>query len=201
MSADAVLVLRCQEDDIEAFDEIVARYKDGIYNYIWRMVSNRDDAEDLTQEVFLRAFTSIKRFRSEANLRTWLYKIANNICIDRYRRMGLERRLFTRLEKDSDDSGCVETMEIPDGTYDPQALYDRTETIDEIYKALDKLPQKLRMAVLLYDLEGLTYEEITEVMDCPMGTVKSRIFKGRMQLRELLAGNKNKKMVTQDKDR
>lgn len=186
LSADAVLALRCQEGDCEAFDEIVAHYKDGIYNYIWRMISNRDDVEDLTQEVFVRAYSSIKKFRSEANLRTWLYKIASNLCIDKYRRSGLEKRLFTSMEKDSDDGEVCTTADLPDDTYDPQLLYERREIQQEVHKALAKLPEKLRAAILLCDLEGLSYEEIAEALNCPMGTVKSRIFKARVQLRKLL---------------
>lgn len=186
LSADAVLVLRCQEDDCEAFDEIVARYKDGIYNYIWRMISNRDDAEDLAQEVFVRAYSSIKRFKSESNLRTWLYKIASNLCIDKYRRSGLEKRIFTSMETESDDGEGQVTREIPDDAYDPQLLYQTEEIKQQVHIAISKLPEKLRAAVLLYDLEGMSYEEISEALGCPMGTVKSRLFKARIQLRTLL---------------
>jgi len=194
LSADAVLVLRCQEDDCEAFDEIVARYKDGIYNYIWRMISNRDDAEDLAQEVFVKAYASIKKFKSESNLRTWLYKIASNLCIDKYRRSGLEKRIFTSMETDSDDGEGQVTREIPDTKCDPQLLYQTEETKQYVHAAIDKLPEKLKAAILLYDLEGMSYEEVSEALNCPIGTVKSRLFKARMQLRILLApyANNNK---------
>lgn len=186
LSADAVLVLRCQEDDYEAFDEIVARYKDGIYNYIWRMISNREDVEDLAQEVFVRAFAAIKSFRSESNLHTWLYRIAMNLCVDKYRRDGLEKRLITPLEREQLDGGQTASPDVPDGTYDPQRVCERVELQVEVQKALSKLPEKLRAAILLYDLEGMSYEEIAEALGCPVGTVKSRLFNARMQLRDLL---------------
>lgn len=186
LSADAVLVLRCQKDDCEAFDEIVARYKDGIYNYIWRMISNRDDVEDLTQEVFVRAFASIKSFRRESNLRTWLYRIATNLCVDRYRRAGLEKQILIPLEREDQDDDQSRSVEFPDSSYDPQRIYEQTELQMEVHRALIKLPDKLRSAILLYDLEGMSYEEIAETVGCPVGTVKSRLFNGRMQLRELL---------------
>jgi len=186
LSADAVCVQRCQEDDSAAFDEIVARYKDGIYNYIWRMISNRDDVEDLTMEVFVRAFASIGTFRREANLRTWLYKIATNLCVDKYRRNGLEKQYFVPLERETEDGKGSEPMELPDSTYDPQRIYDRSELQAEVQKALLKLPEKLRAPILMYDMEGMAYDEIAEALGCPMGTVKSRIFNGRAQLRTLL---------------
>lgn len=187
VSADAVLALRCQEGDCEAFDEIVARYKDGIFNYVRRMVSNRDDADDLAQEVFVRALTGIKSFRRESNLRTWLYRIAMNLCVDRYRRAGLERQLFTPPHQSrEDDEGAAAQYDMPDSSRDPQRVFENTELRAEIEKALGRLPEKLRSAVLLFDIEGLSYEEIADAMGCPIGTVKSRIFNARMQLRELL---------------
>lgn len=184
-SADTVLVLRCQEDDGEAFDEIVAHYKDGIYNYIWRMISNLDDVEDLTQEVFVRAFTSIKSFRGESNLRTWLYKIATNLCVDKYRRAGLEKRLLIPLDRESGDDE-PSGFEVPDGTYDPERAYERSELQIEVQKALSRLPEKLRAAILLCDIEGMTYEDIAGAIGCPLGTVKSRLFNARLRLRDLL---------------
>ena len=186
LNADAVLVMRCQEDDCEAFDEIVTRYKDGIYNYVWRMVSNREDAEDLAQEVFVRAFAAIKTFRREANLRTWLYKIASNLCVDRYRRAGLEKQWIIPLERQQNDS--VRPIDIPDHSSDPRRSFERSELQAEVKKALLKLPEKLRSAIILFDIEGLSYEEIADAMGCPIGTVKSRIFNARMKLRGLLKG-------------
>jgi len=186
LNADAVLVMRCQEDDCEAFDEIVTRYKDGIYNYVWRMVSNREDAEDLAQEVFVRAFAAIKTFRREANLRTWLYKIASNLCVDRYRRAGLEKQWMVPLERQQNDS--VRPIDIPDHSSDPRRCFERSELQAEVKKALLKLPEKLRSAIILFDIEGLSYEEIADAMGCPIGTVKSRIFNARMKLRGLLKG-------------
>ena len=186
LSADAVLVLRCQEDDYEAFDEIVARYKDGIYNYIWRMISNRDDVEDLAQEVFVRAFAAIRTYRRESNLHTWLYRIATNLCVDKYRRDGLERRLIAPLEWEELGSEQPKDTDLPDSTYDPQRVCERIELQAEVQKALSKLPEKLRAAILLYDLEGMSYEETAEALGCPVGTVKSRLFNARMQLRDIL---------------
>lgn len=186
LTADTVLVLRCQEDDTDAFDEIVARYKDGIYNYIWRMISHREDAEDLTQEVFMRAFASIKMFRRESNLRTWLYRIASNLCVDRYRRRKLEKQWIAPLEVKREADEPSETIEMPDSRHDPQRNFARSELQSEVQKALLRLPDKLRSAIVLYDVEGLSYEEIALVVECPIGTVKSRIYHARLRLKGYL---------------
>jgi RNA polymerase sigma-70 factor (ECF subfamily) len=184
-TVDAVLVRRCQDGDYAAFDEIVARYKDGVYNYIWRMISDRDDVDDLAQEVFVRAFGSIKKFRQESNLRTWLYRIASNICIDKYRRSGPEKALKVPLEREMGDDSW-EPIELPDSSFDPSRMFDQTELRKEIDNALLRLPEKLRSVIVLYDIEGMAYDEIAETLDCPLGTVKSRLFKARMQLRGML---------------
>lgn len=184
ISADAVLVLRCQEGDVEAFDEIVARYKDGIYNYIGRMISNRDEVDDLAQEVFVRAYAGLRSFRQDSNLRTWLYRIANNLCIDKYRRAGIEKKLIVPIERE-DEQGARE-IDLPDRTYDPQVVCERAELQAQVQKALSRLPDKLRTTILLYDMEGLSYEEIAETLRVPVGTVKSRLFNARMQLRNWL---------------
>lgn len=184
-NTDTVLVLRCQEDDSDAFDEIVARYKDGIYNYVRRMISDRDDVDDITQEVFVRAFVSIKSFRREANLRAWLFRIASNLCVDKYRRRGTERRIFTTLERENGDESS-QTADIRDDTFEPARICERAELQSEIQRALWRLPDKLRATILLYDMEGMSYDEIAETIGCPIGTVKSRLFNARMRLRRML---------------
>ena len=181
-SADTVLVMECQEGKYEAFDEIVTRYKDGIYNYVRRMISNPEDVEDLAQEVFVRAFSSIKKFRRESNLRTWLYRIATNLCVDKYRRWGLEKKILTPIERDEEN----EYAEPAERNSDPLRACERKELQAVVKDALVKLPDKLRAVVLLYDMEGMSYSEIAETLRCPVGTVKSRLFKARMELRGLL---------------
>jgi RNA polymerase sigma-70 factor (ECF subfamily) len=150
------------------------------------MVANRDDADDLAQDVFVRALVGIKSFRRESNLRTWLYRIAANLCVDRYRRSGLEKQLFMPPHQSREDDDLPAQSDPPDSSYDPQRVFENTELRGEIERALGRLPEKLRSSVLLFDIEGLSYEEIAEAMGCPIGTVKSRIFNARMQLRELL---------------
>ncbi len=187
MHADTALVLRAQANDRAAFNEIVLRYKAKVYNYIFRMVHSALDAEDLTQETFVRAYLSIRSFQSRSSLNTWLFRIATNLCIDFSRKNRRVQGMTTSLSQEGEeDSGDVE-REIPDSAYDPQRLLMNTELGNKLNEALMELPIKLRTVVLMYDIEGLPYEEIANVLSCPLGTVKSRLFNARGVLRTKLA--------------
>lgn len=184
---DRSLVERCRVNDEAAFNEVVARYKTKLYNYIYRMTGSSDDAEDLTQEVFIRMYTSIDSFRSQSSLNTWLFRIASNLCIDRFRR-GKNRTASFSLDDPIGDGDGETTHEVADRTYEPQRLLENEEMAEQIQLALVGLPEKLRATLLLHDIEGLPYEEIAQVVGCPLGTVKSRLFNARMQLRQRLSG-------------
>jgi RNA polymerase sigma-70 factor (ECF subfamily) len=186
MHADTALVLRAQANDRAAFNEIVLRYKGKVYNYISRMIHNALDAEDLTQETFVRAYLSIRSFQSRASLNTWLFRIATNLCIDYSRKQKTHVQTASLSHEDEED-GAETQREIPDQAFDPQRLLLNKELGHCLETALRELPDKLRTAVLLYDIEGLSYEEIAAIVDCPLGTVKSRIFNARAALREKLA--------------
>ncbi|MDX1931686.1 MAG: sigma-70 family RNA polymerase sigma factor [Capsulimonadales bacterium] len=186
-NSDAALISRCQKADLAAFNEIVARYKGKIYNYLYRMTGNAEDAEDLTQEVFVRMYTSIGTFRAESSLSTWLFRIAGNLCVDSFRRgrkRGLVHSLDAPLTPDDEESGA--TRDVPDWSQAPETVIGRKELASQIQEALGKLPPKLRSAIILHDIEGLAYDEIAAAESIPLGTVKSRIFNGRVALREHL---------------
>lgn len=186
--SDTSLINRCQKADIAAFNEIVARHKGKIYNYLYRMTGSAEDAEDLTQEVFVRMYTSIGSFRAEASLSTWLFRIAGNLCVDAFRRGKKERGLVQSLDAPTagDDGDEGATRDVPDWSREPMTLFKQKELGAQIQAALEKLPPKLRAAVVLHDVEGLPYEEIAAVEAIPLGTVKSRIFNARVALREHL---------------
>ncbi len=183
---DYSLVERCRDNDDAAFSEVVTRYKAKIYNYIYRMTGSADDAEDLTQEVFIRMYTSIDSFRGQSSLNTWLFRIAGNLCIDRFRRTKNRVPAYSLDEPVGEDA--AQTHEVADHTYEPHRLLENVEMAEQIQMALSKLPEKLRATLLLHDIEGLPYEEIAQIVGCPLGTVKSRLFNARMQLRQQLAG-------------
>jgi RNA polymerase sigma-70 factor (ECF subfamily) len=196
--SDTALILRCQERDPAAFDEIVARYKQKIHSYVCRMIGDSDDAEDVTQDVFVKMYVAIPSFRSEASVSTWLFRIAGNLCIDRFRKK--QRRsqgfggdlLSLDAGYDNASSGRGEsgdaqsTIDVPDLRSEPQSNLERVEMDSKVQDALKGLPEKLRAAIILHDIEGFEYEQIAQIEQCPLGTVKSRIFNARMQMRKLL---------------
>ena len=185
-NADSRLILKCQANDAAAFNEIVSRYKNKVFNFVNRMVHGAADAEDLTQEIFVRAYLSINSFQGRASLNTWLFRIATNICIDYNRKHSRLKGLATSLQRDdqSEDGECE--LQIPDEKFDPQRLALNRELGDQLQQAMNSLPEKHRAVVLLHDVEGLAYEEIAGIVDCPVGTVKSRLFNARMALRQKL---------------
>ncbi len=187
---DSWLVARCQNADIVAFDAIVARYKGRIYGYLYRMTGSAEDAEDLTQEVFVRMYTSIGSFRAEASLSAWLFRIAGNLAVDAFRRAKNRRERVQSLDgevaADAGDENAFVTRDVPDWSREPMTLLARAESGAQIQAALEKLPSRLRSAVVLCDIEGLSYEDIAAVEQIPLGTVKSRIFSARAALRKRL---------------
>jgi RNA polymerase sigma-70 factor (ECF subfamily) len=186
-NADTALIQRCQANDSAAFNEIVTRYKNKVYNYVSRMVGPGPDAEDLTQDTFVRAYTNLNSFQSRASLNTWLYRIATNLCIDFTRKNRKAKALTTSLRQEDAEEETDTERDVPDERFNPQAVYMNKELGVHLDRALAALPEKLRTVVLLHDIEGLAYEEIAGIVDCPLGTVKSRLFNARASLREKLA--------------
>jgi RNA polymerase sigma-70 factor, ECF subfamily len=183
LQADVLLVERCRQADERAFDEIVQRHKNKIYNYVCRMTNDSPDAEDITQEVFIKAYVSIGTFRNDASVDTWLYRIATNLVIDRFRRGKRAPQTVPVLE---DEEDALHELPATERDSDPAAQAQLAELQGEVKRALAALPPKLRSAIVMHDLEGLSYEEVAAAVGCPVGTVKSRLFNGRNLLKEKL---------------
>ncbi|MCS7301198.1 MAG: sigma-70 family RNA polymerase sigma factor [Fimbriimonadales bacterium] len=182
LSAEAVLVARAQAQDEAAFEQIMNLYADRLYNYILRMVGNAADAEDVLQEVFLRAYQGLPNFDGRASLSTWLYRIATNLCIDHQRKRG--RRVQTvSYSAWEDDEGETGEWEFPDvQTPNPLDAALNRELQQVVEQAIANLSPKLKTVLLLYDVEDLSYEEIARVLRIPIGTVKSRLNHARTQI-------------------
>jgi RNA polymerase sigma-70 factor (ECF subfamily) len=181
---DANLVREAQAGAPWAYSELVRRYQDRIYTVICGMVSAREDALDLTQETFLKAYTALDRFRQDAGFYTWLYQIAIHLCIDHNRKrsryqepLPLDRSLLQDLGAEPQDTS-------PAG--DPERAAINVHLRAAIHAALRRLAEPFRTAVILHDIEGLSQKEVASILACPLGTAKSRIQRGRRQLRELL---------------
>ena len=166
------------EGDLDAFEALVLRYQTRMVSFARTLLGNPEEAEDLAQEVFVRVFKSLRGFRGQSSFKTWLYTVAVNVSrTHHYRR--------TRQEPVWGDSGADETraFDPPDEANFESAMIAR----DAINRALDGLPEELRVAVTLRDIHGLEYRDIAETTGVPIGTVESRIFRGRQRLRVALA--------------
>jgi RNA polymerase sigma-70 factor, ECF subfamily len=179
------LVRRAQAGDMAAFDGLVRRFSGPMYNLAYRMVGNGADADDLAQEIFVKLHRSIGQFRWQARFTTWLYAVAANVCRSGMRR---RRRISSRevMSLDRDDS-AESKPPVPADPGDPpaQAII-RRETREQVETAIAELPEEFRMTIVLRDLQGLEYEEIAQALKCSMGTVKSRLARARLRVKERL---------------
>lgn len=183
------LVERARSGDALAFDELVGLYMDKIYSYVARMVNDPSEAEDIAQETFVKAFRNLKSFRGASSFQTWLYRIASNLTIDAVRRRKRrENTISLDAPLEGGDTGQI-TRELEDVTLPgPSGRLETAELQRYVHAAIQELSPKLRAVVVLYELQGLSYEEIAEILRCPLGTVKSRLFNARMELKEKLQG-------------
>lgn len=176
--SDAELIERCLGRDNAAWEQIVARFRRRVFHIAYKFTGKHDGAEDLTQEIFLKVFRSLDKFHRDADFSTWLGSVARNYCIDRYRAQKREREVLV------EDLLAFDSAPALSGN-PHRALEDR-DRHSLLRRGLDRLPEKLREAVVLRDLQGLTYQEMAEQLSLPEGTVKSRINRGREELTRLL---------------
>lgn len=183
LESDVYLVERALDGDIVGFEKLVARYQNKLIGYVARMTNgDRDEAEDIVQESFIKAYRSLDGFRGQSSFSTWIYKIATNLCIDharaRKRRPQSAYSLDEPFDKDEDSGG----REIADDRFEPGKGVERDEMRQLVRETVAAMPEKQRQVLVMCDLQGLSYEEIAANLDIPLGTVKSRIFHARADL-------------------
>ena len=181
---DQQLVERVQRGDKAAFDLLVVKYQRKIFRLLSRLIRDSAEVEDVAQEAFVKAYRALPNFRGESAFYTWLYRIAINTAKNYLVSQG--RRAPTSTEADVEDA---ETFDDGDHLRDlntPDSMLLTKEVAEAVNRAIDQLPEDLRTAIVLRELEGLSYEEIAESMQCPIGTVRSRIFRAREAIAEEL---------------
>lgn len=178
--SEAELVKRILSGEKQLFAQLIEQYQRPIYNLAYRMVGHRDDAMDLAQETFLRAFKGIHTYNLERPFAPWLYRIATNLCIDHCKK----RKIKTVPLIIQDDEGNEMERSIADVGTEPGSRVIIKEQERELFKAMLELPEKFRVPLILRHIHNYSYEEIGEVMEIPPGTVKTWIFRGRNQLKE-----------------
>ena len=169
---DFSLIKRFIEGDESTFNTLVQRHKEKVRNIIYLTLGNNDQVDDIAQEVFLTVYKNLNSFRFESQFTTWLYRITVNKCKDYLRKIKI-RNIFSPIKENENELG-----------YSPNS--DDSDIKEIVHKAISKLPDKLRIPLMLKDIEGLSYQEISESIQCEIGTVKSRIFRAREGLRTLL---------------
>lgn len=188
-SAETEFIEKLKAGDATAFDDFVIRYSTNVYALLIRLTEDEEEARDLTQETFLRALKAIKNFRGDADLKTWLYRIAVNESRNRFRWWKRRNRNLTiSLDAEKDFSEKPLSERISDDSENPEMETLRREREQALKKALHELPTNFREVIVLRDIEGLTYEEVAVALETNVGTIKSRIARGREELRKKLSG-------------
>lgn len=179
-TSDQALIEQCRRQDFDAFGKVVDTYQARVLGFVRRMVANEDEALDVTQEVFIKAYQAMGSFDGRSSLRSWLFRIAHNLCIDKARRR--ERRVSTVAFESGDEN--EEPMDFADVRWDPSRAALTDELMEIVERAIGSMSEKLRTVLLLHDKEDMGYEEIAKAIDVPVGTVKSRLFLARAHLQQ-----------------
>ena len=189
---DTQLIIRCQQEDHEdcqtdrqAFNELVLKYQDKLYNSVYRLVNNQSDAQDICQEAFIRAFRNIKNFKGNSSFQTWLYQIALNQFYTHYQKSKREQEKKVEKIQES-NSNTVNVRKPSEGFDDPAQHVQSEEQKQAIEEALDALPIELKRVVVLKDIEGFSYEEIAQILKISIHTVRKHLCEAREELRYAL---------------
>lgn len=178
-----LLINKCCKGNIKAFEKLIMNYEKKVYNISLRILKNPEDAMDASQEVLIKVFQNIKKFNFKASFSTWIFKIVTNTCIDYLRKRN--NKLIYIDEAINTDDGVIQ-REIADDSFTPEELLDKKLTKELVHKSIDKLDDIYRIVIILRDIQGFSYEEISQILDLSVGTVKSRISRGRINLKRII---------------
>jgi RNA polymerase sigma-70 factor (ECF subfamily) len=178
------IIERCKRGDLAAFNELVKKYEKQVYNFAYRLTGNYDDANDVAQEAFLRVYNAINSFRGDASFSTWLFRITTNVFLDERKRARAHPHSSLDEYVDLEESSV--SRQIEDTSPTPDLVTEGKERAEILQDAIQSLPEYQRAVVTLYHTQQKSYEEIAEIMDQPIGTVKSRLNRARLALKEKL---------------
>ena len=182
------IIAKVLDGDTNAFEALVVDQKKVVFNLALRMLGNEEDAYDISQDAFLKAYTNLSSFRGDCKFSSWLYKLTTNLCLDFIRKRNRHKVVPLVYE---DDDGDSEFMEIPDESYSPESLTEQKQLRESVRNGLNQLPPQQREILVLREIGGLRYDEIGRQLDLEEGTVKSRIFRARKKLCDILSRDGN----------
>ena len=186
---DAALIRAFQSGNRIAFDKLVLKHRDRVFSLCYRFLGDYQEADDTAQEVFVKVYKSLKRFKFKSSFSTWLYRIVINTCKNRVKSLEYRnRKKMVRIDNPENSDDSSKTMEIRYERETPMAELEKQERMELIQKAIDSLPSEQREVVVLRDIEGLSYEEITDITGYKLGTLKSRLSRARLGLKKKLRG-------------
>jgi len=188
LDSDVSLMLEFQKGDISSFEKLLQKHKESIVNIIYQFIGERDEAEDLAVEVFLRVYRAAKKYQAKAKFTTWLYKITTNLCLNEIRKKAKLQTISLSKPISAGEEKEEELIEkIADAAPSPQQILEKKERNALIRKAIDSLPAKQRMATILQIYEGLSYKEISRILGCSVKSVERRLYWARTNLKERLS--------------
>ena len=186
---EAKIIRAVVDGNANAFEDLVLEYQKQVYHIALKMTGSEEDAFDLSQETFLKAFRALPTFRGEAGFGSWLYRMEANLCIDFLRKR--KRRNAGQIVSLDEEGEDRRPMELPDLSYEPQSALEKKELREKVRSGLRRLPDEQRLILVLRDVEGFSYQEISDALKIELGTVKSRIYRARAHLARLLTENGN----------
>lgn len=181
--AEKILLKKSKDGDVESFEKLIKRHQKNIYNIAYRMMGNEEDAKDVAQEAIIKIYKYIDRFRGDSDFSTWVYRIAINACKDELRK---KKHNVVYLDQEIQTANGTLKNQLEDQGMKPDEIAENLELNNTIQEAISKLPEINRVVVILRDIQGFSYEDISKALECPVGTVKSRINRGRKLLKEFL---------------
>lgn len=176
------LIKKCQKGDIDAFETLISSYEKIAYNIALKMLKNREDAMDISQEAFIKVYKSIDKFNFKSSFSTWLYRIVVNTCIDHLKK---KKKVYSIDSTVETQNGEIHT-EIPDTTNNPEQLMEKKLTKELVHRSINELSETHKVVIVLRDIQGFSYEEISQIIGCSQGTVKSRISRARSALKKII---------------
>ncbi len=178
------LVARCKKGEKSAFDDLMRRYEKKVYNFAFRLCGNYDEANDVASETFVRVYNALHNFRGDSSFITWLFRITTNVYLDERKRKRAHPHQSLEEMIELEETTVVRQIEDPNPT--PEQQIEARESVDLLQAAIDSLPEYQRMMIVMYHTESRSYEEIAVVLELPIGTVKSRLNRARLSLRDKL---------------
>lgn len=185
---EALLLRKIKDGDVASFELLIKDYQVYAYNIAYRMMGNEEDAKDAAQEALIKVYKSIHKFKETSSFSTWLYRIVMNTCKDELKK---RKEKVLSLDKEMETDDGTMSREIGDESLNPSKIVERNEVSHVVQEAINTLPDANKMVIVLRDIQGLSYEEISQVIKEPVGTVKSRISRGRNQLKKILIEQKH----------